>query len=68
MPFAFISFSLTPMMASRWLRAVPAGGHPRKSWLERLVDVFYRPIERVYMMLLRFCMSGAGGVSGCPNR
>jgi HAE1 family hydrophobic/amphiphilic exporter-1 len=52
----FISFSLTPMMASRWLAAVPAGGHPRKSWLERLVDVFYRPIERAYMVLLRFCM------------
>jgi multidrug efflux pump subunit AcrB len=52
----FISFTLTPMMASRWLASVPAGGPPRRSWLERLVDVFYRPIERVYMVLLRFCM------------
>jgi len=52
----FISFSLTPMMASRWLAPAPASGHARKSWLERLVDVFYRPIEHVYMVLLRFCM------------
>lgn len=52
----FISFTLTPMMASKWLKAVPAGGHLRKTWLERLVDVFYRPIERAYMVLLRFCM------------
>jgi hydrophobic/amphiphilic exporter-1 (mainly G- bacteria), HAE1 family len=52
----FISFTLTPMMASKWLKAVPAGGHAKKTWLERLVDVFYRPIERAYMVLLRFCM------------
>jgi hydrophobic/amphiphilic exporter-1 (mainly G- bacteria), HAE1 family len=52
----FISFTLTPMMASRWLKAVPPGGHPHKSWLERLVDVFYRPIERAYMAVLRLCM------------
>jgi HAE1 family hydrophobic/amphiphilic exporter-1 len=52
----FISFSLTPMMASRWLRAVPAGGRAHKTWLERLVDVFYRPIERAYMAVLRLCM------------
>ncbi|MFO0632229.1 MAG: efflux RND transporter permease subunit [Nannocystaceae bacterium] len=51
-----VSFSLTPMMASRWLRAVPRGTHRRKSWLERLVDVFYRPLERAYMVVLRFCM------------
>ena len=51
-----VSFSLTPMMASRWLKAVPRGTHRRKSWLERLVDVFYRPLERGYMVVLRFCM------------
>ncbi|HWB82096.1 MAG TPA: efflux RND transporter permease subunit [Nannocystaceae bacterium] len=52
----FVSFTLTPMMASRWLKQVPHGTHRKKSWLERLVDVFYRPIERVYMVVLRFCM------------
>jgi hydrophobe/amphiphile efflux-1 (HAE1) family protein len=51
-----VSFSLTPMMASRWLRAVPKGTHRAKSWLERLVDVFYRPLEHGYMVILRFCM------------
>src|SRR5262249_14786165 len=31
-----------------------AGAH--KSWLERLVDRFYGPIERVYMAMLRWVM------------
>jgi multidrug efflux pump subunit AcrB len=52
----FVSFTLTPMMASRWLKQLPYGTHRKKSWLERLVDIFYRPIERVYMAVLRFCM------------
>jgi hydrophobic/amphiphilic exporter-1 (mainly G- bacteria), HAE1 family len=52
----FVSFTLTPMMASRWLKAIPAGGHAHKTWAQKLVDVFYRPIERVYMVVLRFCM------------
>ncbi|MBC8066706.1 MAG: efflux RND transporter permease subunit, partial [Deltaproteobacteria bacterium] len=52
----FGSITLTPMMASRWLRQVPKGTHRRKTWLERLVDIFYRPIERAYMVLLRLCM------------
>jgi len=52
----FVSFTLTPMMASRWLKAVPAGGHAHKTWAQKLVDVFYRPIERAYMVVLRFCM------------
>jgi hydrophobe/amphiphile efflux-1 (HAE1) family protein len=44
----FVSFTLTPMLASRWL--VKPGEH--KNPLERLVDVFYRPIERAYIALL----------------
>jgi len=52
----FVSFTLTPMMASRWLKAIPAGGHARKNWMQRLVDVFYRPMESGYMVVLRFCM------------
>jgi hydrophobe/amphiphile efflux-1 (HAE1) family protein len=51
-----VSFSLTPMMASRWLKAVPVGTHRRKTWLEKLADIFYRPLERGYMLILRFCM------------
>jgi multidrug efflux pump subunit AcrB len=50
----FISFSLTPMLASRWLKHEPAGH--KKPMLTRIVDVFYRPIERVYVRFLAFCM------------
>src|SRR5579859_4386925 len=38
-----VSFSLTPMMSSRWLRRHPDGP---PSFGERIVDWFYRPIER----------------------
>ncbi|HVU51580.1 MAG TPA: efflux RND transporter permease subunit [Polyangia bacterium] len=49
----FVSFTLTPMLASRWLRLPPEGEHERGA-LERLVDVFYRPIEGAYMKVLAF--------------
>jgi hydrophobic/amphiphilic exporter-1 (mainly G- bacteria), HAE1 family len=48
----FVSFTLTPMLASRWLRK--HSGH--KGLLERLVDTFYLPIERAYMALLGYSM------------
>ncbi len=55
-----VSFSLTPMLSARWLEPPrrDAQGRPlvEKSWLERLVDRFYLPIERVYMAMLRFVM------------
>ncbi len=49
-----VSFTLTPMMSSRWLSAHVAN---TKSIGERVVDVFYRPIERVYVAVLRFVMN-----------
>lgn len=45
-----VSFSLTPMMSARLLRS------HSENWLTRLVDWFYKPIERVYMAMLRFSM------------
>jgi len=48
----FVSFTLTPMLASRWLR--PPGAEP--TWLERFVDRFYRPIEGLYMVVLGFSL------------
>jgi hydrophobe/amphiphile efflux-1 (HAE1) family protein len=49
-----ISFTLVPSLAARML------GPRRKSWIERALDrvvnVFYRPIEAVYMIMLRFSM------------
>jgi hydrophobe/amphiphile efflux-1 (HAE1) family protein len=50
----FVSFALTPTMSARLLK--PGGGHQQGKGLSRLVDWFYRPIERVYMAILRWCM------------
>ncbi|MDZ4694854.1 MAG: efflux RND transporter permease subunit [Deltaproteobacteria bacterium] len=53
----FVSFTLTPMLASRWLRLDTRPPELRtKNVLERLVDIFYRPVERVYMKILAFSM------------
>jgi len=57
----FVSFTLTPMLSSRWLRAqrpLTGGGAAtsRKSLLERIVDRFYLPVERAYMRVLGFVM------------
>ncbi len=51
----FVSFTLTPMLASQWLKPRPTGNH-RKSFMERVVDHGYRPVERGYVTLLAFCM------------
>jgi hydrophobic/amphiphilic exporter-1 (mainly G- bacteria), HAE1 family len=51
----FVSFTLTPMLASQWLHK-KRGGETRKTLLERIVDVGYRPVERGYTRLLAFCM------------
>jgi hydrophobe/amphiphile efflux-1 (HAE1) family protein len=56
-----VSFSLTPMLAARWLKPLrPATGAPgephEKSVLSRLVDGWYLPLERVYVGLLRWVM------------
>ncbi|HET9956210.1 MAG TPA: efflux RND transporter permease subunit, partial [Polyangiaceae bacterium] len=54
-----VSFTLTPMLSSRWLRAhrpVGATGEPRKVLLERIVDRFYLPMERAYMAVLAWVM------------
>jgi hydrophobe/amphiphile efflux-1 (HAE1) family protein len=48
-----VSFSLTPMMSSRWLKE---HGTTVKSFGERVVDAFYRPIERAYGAALSFVM------------
>jgi hydrophobe/amphiphile efflux-1 (HAE1) family protein len=48
-----VAFTLTPMMSSRWLR-LHAPGY--RSLGDRVVDWFYRPVERVYGAVLRFVM------------
>jgi len=53
-----VSFSLTPMLSARWLQPpAPEGQHAQRPWLERLVDAFYKPIERTYMVALKWAMS-----------
>jgi HAE1 family hydrophobic/amphiphilic exporter-1 len=53
-----VSFSLTPMLSARWLDGPPgaSGGPHPKSRLDRVVDVFYRPIERFYLGILGWVM------------
>jgi len=65
-----VSFTLTPMMSSRWLKSLRpaaqgpgsaggeggAGGEPRKPILARFVDEAYLPVERIYMVALRWVM------------
>jgi HAE1 family hydrophobic/amphiphilic exporter-1 len=46
-----VSFSLTPMLSARWLT-----GHSNSGFLTRLVDFFYRPIERIYLKMLEFSL------------
>ncbi|HEX2660584.1 MAG TPA: efflux RND transporter permease subunit, partial [Polyangia bacterium] len=49
----FVAFTLTPMLASRWLRMAPGAGHEeRKNFMQKIVDTFYNPIERAYMAIL----------------
>jgi hydrophobe/amphiphile efflux-1 (HAE1) family protein len=52
----FVSFSLTPMLSARLL-SPPAEGTHRRTVLERLVDSFYLPMERVYVKILRWVMA-----------
>ena len=57
-----VSFTLTPMLSSRWLKAhrPHAGGRDgegaKKPLLERVVDTVYLPIERAYVRLLGWVM------------
>ncbi|HEX6276039.1 MAG TPA: efflux RND transporter permease subunit [Polyangiaceae bacterium] len=54
-----VSFTLTPMLSSRWLSAKrphAAGAGQRKPLLERLTDRVHTPIERAYTKLLTWVM------------
>lgn len=53
----FVSFSLTPMLAARLLPPPPEpGAVHQKSRMERIVDTFYSPVERLYMRVLSWIM------------
>lgn len=49
-----VSFTLTPSLSAKLFRH----GHGTRfdAWLSHLVNIFYRPVEALYMVLLRFSM------------
>jgi hydrophobic/amphiphilic exporter-1 (mainly G- bacteria), HAE1 family len=49
----FVSFALTPTLSARLLGGA---SHQKGKGLSRIVDWFYRPVERVYMAILTWCM------------
>lgn len=54
-----VSFTLTPMLSSRWLkgaRPIHDGAQKKKPLLERIVDRAYLPVERTYVSILRWVM------------
>jgi len=48
-----VSFALTPTLSARLLGGA---SHQQGKGLSRIVDWFYRPVERVYMVILAWCM------------
>lgn len=49
-----VSFTLAPMLSARMLKITKPSFIER--WMEKLVNVFYKPLEAVYMVMLRFSM------------
>ena len=49
-----VSFTITPALSARMFRG--GVGTRFDAWLEHLVNLFYRPVEAIYMVLLRFSM------------
>ncbi|MGE0592412.1 MAG: efflux RND transporter permease subunit [Vicinamibacterales bacterium] len=55
-----VSFTLTPMMSSRWLSAVPRGGRRHDSKHSRI----FGPLDRTYARMLDWSMAHRGLVAG----
>lgn len=56
----FVSFTLTPMLSSRYLKGASHAGSTPKSWLSRLsdkVEGVYKYIEDIYRKLLTIAMN-----------
>ena len=56
-----VSFTLTPMLAARWIRPLPPGreGHPEE---DRTRRGFYRYVDRAYTRMLVWSMAHRGAV------
>jgi HAE1 family hydrophobic/amphiphilic exporter-1 len=63
-----VSFTLTPMMASRWIkmrpRRVDAGGHDVDEHAASKDARFFRPIDAGYTALLRWSLAHRGAIAG----
>ncbi len=55
-----VSFTLTPMIASRWIKPHKEGEHVPDSKESR----FYKPIDRTYMWMLRWSMNHRWAIVG----
>jgi len=51
-----VAFTVVPMLSARLLPPAPAAGDHRIGFFKRVVEFVYRPIEVVYMAMLRFSM------------
>ena len=49
-----VSFTLAPMLSARMLKITRPNWVER--WMAKLVNVFYKPLEAIYMVTLRFSM------------
>jgi len=61
----FAAFTLTPMLAARWLRRRTRYDEPKRAWTARLaepVDRFYAWLDRGYGHLLRWALGHRGWV------
>lgn len=61
----FAAFTLTPMLAARWLRRRTADGEHRGSFTARLfapADRFYQSLDRLYEGVLRWALGHRGAV------
>jgi HAE1 family hydrophobic/amphiphilic exporter-1 len=53
----FVSFTLTPMMASRYLSRHEEGGQGHKNRLSTMLDKWYQKTEEVYRSLLAYSLN-----------
>src|SRR5260370_21894621 len=52
-----VSVSVAPMLGARWLRPPTDAARLRRPFLERVVDVAYRPLERMYARATRWSLA-----------
>ena len=63
-----VSFTLTPMMASRWIKMKPrrmdASGHEIEDGHDSKDSKFFRPLDRGYTAILHWSLAHRGAIAG----